>query len=89
MKKVALTLVVIGLLFAGMVVYAEDATVLFDFENGLQGWEIPDWAYEKPDHVQKEINASDKFATQGVQSLEIDTEFPGGRWTGAIVEIMH
>ncbi|MGB2601610.1 MAG: glycan-binding surface protein [Candidatus Omnitrophota bacterium] len=89
MKKVVLMLAVVGLLFAGTVVHAEDATVLFDFEDGLQGWEIPDWAYEKPDHVQKEITASNKFATQGTQSLEIDTEFPGGRWTGAIIEIMQ
>jgi hypothetical protein len=89
MKKVVLMLAVVGLLFAGTVVHAEDATVLFGFEDGLQGWEIPDWAYEKPDHVQKEITPSDKFATEGAQSLEIDTEFPGGRWTGAIIEIMQ
>ncbi|MFC1548857.1 glycan-binding surface protein [Candidatus Omnitrophota bacterium] len=89
MKKVVLTLAVLGLLFAGTTVNAQDETVLFSFENGLQGWEIPDWAYEKPDHVQQEIRASNNFASEGNQSLEIDCEFPGGRWTGAIIEIMQ
>lgn len=89
MKKVLLALVVMGLFFSGTVIHAEEETVLFNFEGGLQGWEIPDWAYEKPDHVQKEINPSDKYASQGRSSLEMDVEFPGGRWTGAIIEIMQ
>ena len=89
MKKVLLALVVMGLFFVGAVIHAEEETVIFSFEDGLQGWEIPDWAYEKPDHVQKEINSSDKYASQGRSSLEMDVEFPGGRWTGAIIEIMQ
>lgn len=64
-------------------------TVLFGFESGLQGWEIPDWAFEKPDHVQKNIVASTDVASEGKQSLKVSAEFPGGRWTGAIVEIMQ
>ena len=87
MKRALLMLAIIGLFIGGSIVHAEE--VLFDFENGLQGWEIPDWAYEKPDHVQREINVSDKYASQGDKSLEIDAEFSGGRWTGAIVEIMQ
>ncbi|MBD3426396.1 MAG: hypothetical protein GF409_04090 [Candidatus Omnitrophica bacterium] len=89
MKKVALTLAVLGLLFAGTAVHAQEQTVLFSFEDGLQGWEIPDWAYEKPDHVQKEISPSADFASEGAQSLKMDVEYPGGRWTGGIVEIMQ
>ncbi len=89
MKKVLLALVVIGMVFAGALSHAEEQTVLFGFEGGLQGWEIPDWAYEKPDHVQKEINVSNKYASEGASSLEIQAEFPGGRWTGAITEIMQ
>jgi len=88
MKKLAVLLTVAGFLFSG-IAYAEDATVLFDFETGLQGWEVPDWAYEKPDHIQKEIQVSDAYASSGTKSLEIDAEFPGGRWTGAIIEIMQ
>ena len=89
MKKVLLAFAVVSLFFAGTILHAEEETVLFSFEGGLQGWEIPDWAYEKPDHVQKEINPSNNFASNGKSSLEIDAEFPGGRWTGAIVEIMQ
>lgn len=88
MKKLLTLVAIVGLLFAGGVAYAEEA-ILFDFENGLQGWEIPDWAYEKPDHVQNEITSSNNFASQGKSSLEIDVDFPGGKWTGAIIEIMQ
>lgn len=88
MKNVILILAVLGLVFGATLSHAEEE-VLFNFESGLQGWEIPDWAYEKPDHVQKEIMVSDEYASDGAQSLEIDCEFPGGRWTGAIIEIMQ
>ena len=89
MKNVFLVIVLAVLLFgfSSQVSAAED--ILFDFKGGLQGWEIPDWAYEKPDHVQKEISVSDKFSSDGNSSLEMIVEFPGGRWTGAIVEIMQ
>jgi hypothetical protein len=88
MKKTLLVLAILGVFFGGTSVQAEEE-VLFDFENDVQGWEIPDWAYEKPDHVQKEINFSDKVASEGNGSLEIEVDFPGGRWTGAIIEIMQ
>lgn len=89
MKKVLLTVVAISLLFAWSDLNAQETEVLFGFESGLQGWEIPDWAYEKPDHVQKEIASSNKYASEGENSLEMVVEFPGGRWTGGIVEIMQ
>lgn len=101
MKKVLLALVVIGMVFAGSAFAADpvaapaaavpegETTVLFGFESGLQGWEIPDWAYEKPDHVQKEIASSTDVASEGKSSLKLQAEFPGGRWTGAITEIMQ
>jgi len=89
MKKMLLTIIAIGLLFAWTDLNAQEAEVLFSFENGLQGWEIPDWAFEKPNHVQKEIASSDAYASEGMKSLEISTEFPGDKWTGAIVEIMQ
>ena len=68
---------------------AQETEVLFGFESGLQGWEIPDWAYEKPDHVQQEIESSADASSEGDKSLLIMTDFPGGRWAGAIVEIMQ
>ena len=88
MKKVVIMLAVLGLVFSAAISHAEEE-VLFNFETGLQGWEIPDWAYEKPDHVQSEIMVSDDYASEGDQSLEIACDFPGGRWTGAIIEIMQ
>jgi len=92
MKKVLLVAAIVSLLFAGVAGAADETaetTVLFDFENGLQGWDIPDWAYEKPDHVQESIAVSDKFSSEGANSLQMDVSFPGGKWTGGIVEIMQ
>ena len=88
MKKVSLVMFLVGLLFVAATGYAEDV-VLFSFEDGLEGWEVPEWAYEKPDHVQKEIAPSDVAATDGTKSLEMLADFPGTGWAGAIVEIMQ
>ncbi|MBU0683485.1 MAG: hypothetical protein ABIH85_00035 [Candidatus Omnitrophota bacterium] len=92
MKKIVVLAAIVCILFAGTAIQAEETTesaVLFDFESGLQGWDIPDWAYEKPDHVQQSIEVSDRFASEGSQSLRMDVDFPGGKWTGGIVEIMQ
>ncbi|MBD3379586.1 MAG: hypothetical protein GF408_03885 [Candidatus Omnitrophica bacterium] len=87
MKKSLVLLMTAAFLFAGSA-YAEEV-VLFDFEEGLQGWEIPDWAFEKPDMVQNEIDISSDYASHGDSSMIMDVDFTGGRWTGAIVEIMQ
>jgi hypothetical protein len=89
MKKLFLLLAVFALLFAGTAVHAEEATIISGFESGTEGWEIPDWAYEKPDHVQEEIAISDLVATEGDNSLEVICEYPGGMWAGGLVEIMQ
>ena len=84
------TLIVLAaLVLVSSAAYAQDGSVLYSFEDGLEGWDVPDWAYEKPDHVQKSIAQSGDYASDGVKSLEMDVDFPGGSWTGAIVEIMQ
>jgi len=88
MKKIFLMVFVLAVLTSAGYLYAEEE-LLFGFENGLEGWDVPEWAYEKPDHVQREIGQSSDFASEGASSLEIKTEFPGGSWAGAIVEIMQ
>jgi len=63
--------------------------VLFGFERGVEGWEIPDWAYEQDDYVGEEIASSTDVAKEGKKSLNLIVAFPGGRWNGAITEIME
>ncbi|MFH1664815.1 MAG: hypothetical protein ABIA77_01570 [Candidatus Omnitrophota bacterium] len=89
MKNFLVFLIVFGICGMFTSAYAEGETVLFGFEKGLDGWEIPDWAFDKGDHVQKEVSVSSEYADQGTKSLKIDAEFPGDRWAGAIVEIMQ
>lgn len=87
-KKCMLLAAVFSFLVAGLSFAAEE-NVLFSFESGADGWEIPDWAYEKPDHVQESINVTEGISSDGVNSLEVEAVFPGGRWAGAIIETMQ
>ncbi|MBF0494375.1 MAG: hypothetical protein HQL28_04515 [Candidatus Omnitrophica bacterium] len=65
----------------------DNCTVFYDFENGTDEWEIPFWALEKPDHVGISLKNVKGFSTSGNSSLELDVNFPGGKWRGAYVEI--
>ena len=61
--------------------------VLFSFERDLRGWEIPDWVLEKDDHVAKDIEISKDVADEGSSSLKVTCDFPGKRWTAALIEL--
>lgn len=61
----------------------------YDFEDGKNGWEIPVWAMDKPDHVATSLRQTKVYASSGNSSLELSVNFPGGRWTAALVEISH
>ena len=76
-----------GAVVAENVSSAAAAKLLFGFENGPQGWGIPDWALEKPDLVAKEVHPVQEGATEGQHALGVVVDFPGGQWNGAIVEI--
>lgn len=58
-----------------------------DFEGESAKWNIPDWALEKQDHVAKKIELTDEVASAGKKSLKVDTAFPGGNWSAAVVEL--
>jgi len=61
--------------------------VLFSFEKDTDGFEIPFWALEKDDHVAKSIAVSAEFASEGGKSLKVESDFPGQKWTAALVEL--
>lgn len=61
--------------------------VLHNFENGPQGWAIPDWAIAKDDNAAQEVCVSEYYASEGTYSFELKVNFPGGStWKGAYVE---
>jgi hypothetical protein len=73
------------MLFVAAATAAE--VTIADFEEPDAGkWVIPDWAKEKADHVAKEIGVSKEFAQKGAQSLKIAAQFPGEKWSAAVVE---
>ncbi len=88
-KNLILGLVlVMGLVLVfGNLSYARE--VLFSFEENTQGWEIPDWALEKDDHVGLDVTTSDNFASEDSKSLCLTADFPGGKWAGAATEIVE
>ena len=90
MKKLVLFAAVFAVcasLASGVAFGAEK--VLYSFEEDIEGWEIPDWAYEKDDYVGESIEVSKKVAKTGRGSLELMVDFPGGSWAGGIVEVLE
>jgi len=60
---------------------------LYSFEKDPQGWEIPDWAAGKKDHVARSLSVSEFNASEGKYALEIGIDFSGlPGWQGAYVE---
>ena len=78
------------LLVGAMAARAEDGAelVIYDFENGLQDWSIPDWAKDSEDDVGRVLSTSSEVASHGKSSLQLLADFPGTKWTGAYVEVM-
>ncbi len=67
----------------------KDAFVIYNFEKDEDSWEIPAWAFEKPDHVARTLKQSKVVASRGRGSLEMGVEFPGNQWSGALTEIQQ
>ena len=59
-------------------VFAEEI-VIYGFEKAVEGWVVPEWAKASNDYVGKETSISREYAEEGVSSLEIHVDFPGGR----------
>jgi hypothetical protein len=88
MKLKVLSLLVLGLFLTAGVGICEEK-VLVNFENDIENWETPNWCLEKPDYVAESIALSDKYAKAGKSSLEVMTNFTGGKWTAAYVEVQQ
>ncbi|MDD4013045.1 MAG: hypothetical protein PHW14_02485 [Candidatus Omnitrophica bacterium] len=65
----------------------KDERSIYDFEKDDQGWELPLWETDQPDHVAAYIKAVRGIASSGKGSIELYAEFPGGEWTAALTEI--
>ncbi len=74
------------LLFCAMPLALAAEIVIYGFEGGVEGWAIPDWAKFSSDYALKGVSVSKAVAQEGTSALELQAEFPGGRWAGAYVE---
>ena len=60
--------------------------IRFDFEDGDEGWSIPDWSFNQKDHKAISSEVSTDFASSGTHSLKVMCDFPGDVWTAALVD---
>lgn len=60
--------------------------ICFDFEDGDEGWSIPDWALNQKDHKAISSEVSTDFAFSGTHSLKVMCDFPGTVWAAALVD---
>jgi len=98
-KSLIITIMALGIIFSGVTFgFAQEEAqeekscvekVLFGFEKEIPSWEIPDWCFEKEDYVAESIAISKKYANEGVSSLEVMTDYSGGRWTAIYVEVQE
>lgn len=87
MKTVAMVVLILlaGIIFTASSMAAEK--ILYSFDKGTDGWEIPEWALEKSDYVAQSVESSQDYANEGASSLKISADFPGKTWTAAIIEV--
>jgi len=85
MKKCIVVLCVF-MLSGTCIAWCQGNPILFDFENDIEYWRIPDWADEQFDVVSKNVSKSSDISSTGKSSLKLGCEFPGNSWSAAIVE---
>ncbi|MFH1995694.1 MAG: hypothetical protein ABIJ27_01700 [Candidatus Omnitrophota bacterium] len=87
MKNAGIIVMTITALFFVVSGVCAQEIVLFSFEEGPQGWSIPDWALAKDDNAGEEVSISEHYASVGERSFELVVDFPGvSDWRGAYVE---
>ena len=79
-------LIGLALLSLGATSISAAEIVIYSFEGTLEGWTIPDWAKSSADYVGLGCQPSQSQSHEGRYALELQTDFPGGHWTGAYVE---
>lgn len=88
MKKILYVIAVLSLiLFSGQCCGYALEEYRYDFEDGDQGWKIPDWAFYQKDHKALTSEVSTDVASTGTHSYKVDCDFPGNVWTAALVEV--
>lgn len=66
---------------------APEEDMRFTFDEGTEGWKVPDWAFEQRDYVAGKVGLSAETVKSGPGALEVICDFPGNRWAAALVEI--
>ena len=68
-------------------VFAGEEDILYTFDESIEGWKVPDWAFEQRDYVAGKTLLSGETMKSGPGALEVVCDFPGNRWAAALVEI--
>ena len=88
MRKIIFFLVAIFLLvlFSTVLVSLAAEKIIYDFEDGDQGWLIPEWACDNVDYSCGGSIVTKDIAKEGSSSLKLMVNFPGRGWGAGIVE---
>ncbi|KJJ85781.1 hypothetical protein OMAG_000335 [Candidatus Omnitrophus magneticus] len=63
--------------------------IIYNFNYGTDGWEIPSWEFDKDDHVAKTLKPVKDMPSVGKNSLELTADFQKDKWSCALIEISH
>ncbi|NQT46194.1 MAG: hypothetical protein HQ593_01785 [Candidatus Omnitrophica bacterium] len=90
MKITAILFIALCLFSLALNAQAEETGIVgqaYSFENGPEGWIVPNWALEKVDHVCRGIAISEHEASDGKYSIEMLSDFAGDNWQGVYMEL--
>jgi len=88
MKKCIVVLCIL-MLSGACAAWCQGTPVLFDFENEIEYWGIPDWSDGQFDVVSTRVSISSDIFSTGKSSLKLGCDFPGNSWASAIVEYQN
>ena len=61
--------------------------ISYSFEDGPEGWIIPEWALSNEDYSAIDLVTSNEQASDGIGSLRLNCDFPGNIWKAALIEL--
>ncbi len=79
--------VIVLAMFLQFSAVAENREMAFTFDEDVEDWKVPDWAFEQKDYVAGTVGLTREVFKDGPGALEVICDFPGNRWAAALVEI--
>ncbi|RKY42506.1 MAG: hypothetical protein DRP85_02510 [Candidatus Makaraimicrobium thalassicum] len=87
MKSLFFTIcIVMPVLFLMPAAACSQQKVIYNCEEYIQSWKIPEWSVGQDDHISPALAIDENFTKEGNASLRLMVAFPGKSWSAGIVE---